>query len=254
VLLHCILSENWSEIDAGCKIITTKDKMPSSSGKDSGLPRAQTRANYDRLSPFYDLLAGSSERACRTAGLNLLAASPGERILEIGSGTGQALPALAGKLAPNGVVFGLDLSSGMLMIARERVRKAGKQSNTGLALGDAVTAPFAAGAFDGVFTTFTLELFTQAEFPIVLAECRRLLRPGGRIAVVSLCLKTRGALSRGMLATYQWAHRAFPAVVDCRPIEIDVVLQRAGFTIQAEKVLSMWGLPVGIVLGLKNQT
>jgi ubiquinone/menaquinone biosynthesis C-methylase UbiE len=241
----------WLKIDAGCNIVQKEGEMHSPRHK-AGLSREQTQANYDRLSPFYDLLAGSSERACRAAGLELLAAGPGERILEIGPGTGHALHHQAGKLAPDGVVIGLDLSAGMLRVARERLRVAGTQTNTGLAVGDAAAVPFAAGTFDRIFMAFTLELFAQADSMAVLAECRRVLRPGGRIAVVSLCLEARSALSRGMLALYQWSHRVFPAVVDCRPIEPGSLLLQAGFAIQAQKVLSMWGLPVGVVLAMKN--
>jgi hypothetical protein len=68
----------WLKIDAGCNIVQKEGEMHSPRHK-AGLSREQTQANYDRLSPFYDLLAGSSERACRAAGLELLAAGPGER-------------------------------------------------------------------------------------------------------------------------------------------------------------------------------
>ena len=221
--------------------------MPPNS-KEPGRSRAGTRANYDRLSPFYDLLAGSSERACRAAGLDLLGAMPGERILEIGPGTGGALPDLAGRLAPDGLVWGLDLSPGMLRKARGRVRRTGIQARTGLAAGDAAAVPFAPGSFDGVFMAFTLELFDQVDIPVVLAECRRVLRPGGRIVAASLGLAARSGLSRGMLALYQWSHRAFPAVVDCRPIEAGLALQQAGFALRAQQGRTLWALPVEIVL------
>ncbi len=59
------------------------------------ITRAQTRATYDRLSRWYDLLTGASERRFRNLGLCELDVRPGERVLEIGPGTGQALVVLA---------------------------------------------------------------------------------------------------------------------------------------------------------------
>jgi len=60
----------------------------------------EARRTYDRLSRRYDLLAAAGERRCREAGLRLLAVKEGERVLEIGCGTGQALTALARAVGP----------------------------------------------------------------------------------------------------------------------------------------------------------
>jgi len=78
------------------------------------------RASYNRLSRWYDLVAGSTEKKYRDWGLEKLAAQPGEKILEIGFGTGHCLAALAKAVGPTGHVIGLDISDGMLAIARER--------------------------------------------------------------------------------------------------------------------------------------
>jgi len=55
---------------------------------------AQARATYDRLAPWYDWVEAPFERRARAAGLRLLDARPGERILEIGVGSGHTLAAL----------------------------------------------------------------------------------------------------------------------------------------------------------------
>lgn len=213
--------------------------------------RAQTRANYDRLSRFYDWLSGSSEKACREAGLRLLGPGPGDKILEIGPGTGQSLVALAASVGVGGQVCGLDLSPGMLHIANRRLRQVQLAGRFGLVVGDAACTPFPAGSFDGIFAAFTLELFAGDEIPSILAECWRLIRPGGRLAVASLSASPRGVFSRGMLAAYAWTHRAFPQVVDCRPIQVREVLEAGGYQVREIEVFSMWGLPAAAALAVK---
>ena len=64
----------------------------------------QARNAYDRLSRWYDLLAGWSERPARETGLGLLAAKPGETVLEIGFGTGTSLVKLAEAVGAGGRV------------------------------------------------------------------------------------------------------------------------------------------------------
>src|SRR5512134_4072027 len=80
------------------------------------------RTSYNRLSRWYDLIAGSTEKKYRDWGLQKLSAQPGEKILEIGFGTGHCLVSLAKAVGPAGRVLGLDISDGMLAIARERLK------------------------------------------------------------------------------------------------------------------------------------
>ena len=75
--------------------------------------KAETKAFYNKISHVYDLLAEHSEGPMRRAGLDQLDAKPGEKVLEIGFGTGHALVSLAQSVGPTGRVYGLDLSDGM---------------------------------------------------------------------------------------------------------------------------------------------
>jgi ubiquinone/menaquinone biosynthesis C-methylase UbiE len=210
--------------------------------------RAQTRQNYDRMSRWYDLFAGSEKKFTET-GLQILGVKAGERVLEIGFGTGHSLSALARQAGNSGLAVGVELSPGMIAVTRKRMYPFGhKQAERSercakMILGDGIRLPFVSHSFDAVFLSFTLELFTDAEIQVVLEECHRVLKSMGRLGVVSLA-KQGGLACR----LYEWGHERWPALLDCRPIHLREGLEAGGFLVQAAKVQTMWGLPVEIVL------
>jgi demethylmenaquinone methyltransferase/2-methoxy-6-polyprenyl-1,4-benzoquinol methylase len=203
------------------------------------------RQNYDRLSRWYDSFSGGERSLSKTA-LNLLAIQPGENILEIGFGTGHALLEMARLVGAQGRVEGIDLSPGMLAVAKRRVQQAGLAGRIALQVGDATRLPFPGPHFQAAFMSFTLELFAISELPLVLAEIRRVLLPGGRLGVVSLAKK-----DTHMVIYYEWLHARYPRLVDCRPIHAYQVLEEAGFTVVQTLEKSLWGLPVEIVIAKK---
>ena len=205
-------------------------------------------ATYDRMSRWYDLLAGRSERRPREVGLGKLAVGEGEKVLEIGFGTGRCLVALAQSVGGSGGVYGIDLSQGMLDITRARVRQAGLIERVHLVRGDAANLPFAATSFDAILISFTLELFDTPEIPQVLHECQRVLHNGGRIGVVAMSKKGDGGL---MMKVYEWAHRKFPRYFDCRPIFVQQALEDVEFEVVDVTQMLMWALPVEIVVAKK---
>jgi len=217
--------------------------------------REQTRANYDRLSRWYDLLAGSSERALRDRGLRELAVRDGERVLEIGCGTGAALVELASMVGPAGLAVGVDLSTGMCRQAELQIADCGLRIevplNASVICGDATRLPLGRGYFDAVFMSFALELFDEGDMRSVLAECRRVLRPGGRLCVVAMAEPVRPT---PMTRLYAWAHGRFPAAIDCRPIGVSQVLALGGFDVGRLSRHSLWGLPVEVALARAGQT
>jgi ubiquinone/menaquinone biosynthesis C-methylase UbiE len=85
--------------------------------------RSETRRWYDRLSRWYDWVSSPWEGPFRRMGLQALDLQEGERLLELGPGTGHGLVTLAHAAGPSGLVCGLDLSPGMLSVARQRLRK-----------------------------------------------------------------------------------------------------------------------------------
>lgn len=204
----------------------------------------EARRYYNRLSHWYDLITGS-EAPFRQRGLAILSAQPGERVLEIGFGTGECLVALAEAVETKGYVYGIELSDGMIAQAQQRLAKSGQEGRTSLLLADGAQAPFSASSFDAILMIFTLELFDTPEIPHVLQQCRRLLRPRGRLSVVSLVKTEYPGLAERI---YEWFHQRMPVAVDCRPIKAQESLRRAGFAIQQVVHESMWGLPVESIL------
>jgi ubiquinone/menaquinone biosynthesis C-methylase UbiE len=203
----------------------------------------QTRAFYNKIARVYDLLAERSEEPMREIAVQMLAPAPGERLLEIGFGTGHVLAKLARAAGPTGQVVGLDLAENMLAHARELLEREHLADRVTLDLGDAEDLPYAADSFDGIFMCFTLELFDTPDIPRVLAQCRRVLRPGGRIVVAAISKETKPGF---VLRAFEWTHRHFPNLLDCRPIFVRRSLEAADFTVDETRLESMW-VPVEIV-------
>jgi ubiquinone/menaquinone biosynthesis C-methylase UbiE len=204
-----------------------------------------TRQNYDRLSRWYDSFS-TSERGFTETGLQLLDPQPGESLLEIGFGTGHALIDLAHAVGATGKVCGLDISPGMLAVAQRRVERSFPEGKISLQLGDATCLPFPSHQFHAIFMSFTLELFEIKEIPVVLAECQRVLMPGGRLGVVSLLKNETRAVK-----VYEWFHVRFPGIVDCHPILVHQLLETAGFKTSHLAEKRLWGLPVAAVVAWK---
>jgi ubiquinone/menaquinone biosynthesis C-methylase UbiE len=209
--------------------------------------KAAISAYYDKIAKVYDLLSEEAEKPMREAGIRKLAAQPGERILEVGFGTGHCLVEIAKAVGPSGRVLGIDISYQMLAHAQELLTKEGMADRAELTWDDAEELPFESSGLDGIFFSFTLELFDTPELPEVLAECKRVLRPGGRIVVVAV---SREGKQEAILNIFQCAHLHFPNLMNCRPIYVRRALEAAGFTIKEADVKSMW-VPVEIVLALK---
>lgn len=209
--------------------------------------KAQAKESYDKISRFYDYFAGFFERKHRNMALERLDIKRGETVLEIGFGTGHCLRQMAESVGEDGRVYGIDISSGMLEVSKRRLEEAGLLDRVKLYCQDALKMPYEDNKFDAVFMSFTLELFDTPEIPKVLNKIERVLKPNGRLGVVSMSKEDGGSI---LLRMYEWTHNKFPKYADCRPIYIEQLIKNAGFEIEYKEKVKLFGLPVEIVIGV----
>jgi len=207
--------------------------------------KEQAKRTYDKISRIYDLITGPFERKFRDMGLNQLDVKEGETVLEIGFGTGHCLEEMAKRVGENGKAYGIDISSRMLDITRKRMEKKRLADTVELYCGDAMSMPYEDNMFDVVFMSFTLELFDTPEIPAVLKEIKRVLKPKGRLGVASMS-KEDG--ESWLLKAYEWIHKNFPVIADCRPIYVEKSIRDAGYSIKSREKIKLFGLPGEIVV------
>jgi len=215
------------------------------------VPRTKEEAKrfYDKISRYYDYLAGVFERKYAEIALERLSIVEGETILEIGFGTGHCLKRIAESIGQMGKVYGIDISAGMMEITKKRLEKAGLVKGVELYCGDAASLPFHDNTFDAVFTSFTLELFDTPEIPKVLEQIKRVLKRGGRLGVVSISKENGESI---FLRLYEWIHNKWPKYVDCRPIYVEQSLIDAGYQVKSKEKVKLFGLSGEIVVAINT--
>ena len=167
------------------------EEQPSR-GPDGPVPRSAldaeaVKAAYRRWAAVYDGVFGGISAFGRRRAVAAVNALPGERVLEVGVGTGLALPHYAaGKR-----VTGIDLSDDMLARARQRVASRALGNVEALLEMDAEETDFADDSFDIAVAMFVASVVPNPRR--LYAELRRVVRPGGHILFVNHFLATGGA-------------------------------------------------------------
>lgn len=213
--------------------------------------KQEARTSYDKMAGYYDWMSARFEKKYRDFAVKKLDVQKGERVLEIGPGTGHGIEAFAQSVGSAGKVYGIDISEGMLRVARARVARAGGAQRVALGCGDAANLPLKSNLVHAVFMSFTLELFDTPEIPAVLGECYRVLQHGGRLVVLTMAKTDPPNV---MTRLYEWAHDRFPKAIDCRPIRAQGAIQEAGFELVERTTHSLFTIPLDILVARKAKT
>ncbi len=206
---------------SGAKGRQAASKAPS--GPESGrLEAAQVRAMFDGIAGVYDLLntamtAGLHHR-WRARAADLACVGPGDRALDVATGTGDLALELAGRVAPGGEVIGSDFAEAMLARARAKAQSAfgsrpggGGADSAAVQLhfewADAMELPYEDDSFAAATVGFGARNFS--DLARGLTEMARVVRPGGRVVVLEITTPVKPPLS---LFYRLWFDRLVPAL------------------------------------------
>jgi ubiquinone/menaquinone biosynthesis C-methylase UbiE len=180
---------------------------------------ADARRFYDRFGSKQDLQSFYENSAIE----DLIAHADFEHaraVFELGFGTGKLARLMLERcLPPDAIYSGIDISTTMARLAVERLQP--WQNRTTLKVGDASKGiDLSDASFDRFVSTYVLDLLRPAEIRGVVSESYRILKPGGRLCLVSL---SQGIGAWGRIVTGVWKalYRTNPQIVGgCRPIEL----------------------------------
>lgn len=140
---------------------------------------------FDAIAPRYDLLnhvlSAGLDRRWRDKAVDALALAPNARVLDLCTGTGDLAIAAVTRVA-GATVVGVDFAGEMLRLGLVKVRRGGFDRTIRLVRGDAAQIPLADASCDAAMIAFGIRNVAEPER--ALAELARVLRPGGRLAIL----------------------------------------------------------------------
>lgn len=152
----------------------------------------QVQRMFDAIAPVYDrmnrLMTFGLDRGWRRKALKMLRRHHPRRILDVATGTGD-LPFMMCRMLDAPEVTGIDLSEGMLAIAREKCRELQLHNSVRFEKQDCLSLTFPDGSFDAVTVAFGVRNFKQLRQGF--SEMYRVLKPGGILLVIELSTPTR---------------------------------------------------------------
>ena len=171
----------------GFETVSERDKSRKVAGVFSSVAR-----KYDIMN---DLMSLGLHRLWKAIAINASGVRPGQRVLDVASGSGDLARAFAERVGPSGEVWATDINRDMLEVGRDRLIDHGVLLPAVQC--DAEALPFPANHFDCVSVAFGLRNMTRKDR--ALAEMQRVLRPGGRVLVLEF-----SRVARPLEKPYDW--------------------------------------------------
>lgn len=211
--------------------------------------RAEVKRAYDRRSWLYSKTIAEMERDYHQIALNAATIQPGEKVLEVAVGPGLTFLELARRVGAETPLTGVDLSTGMLHLTEQRMLAHG-YNHFQLKAADCRALPFADNTFDVLYNGYMLDLMPEDEMPHILAEFKRVLRPGGRLVLLNMSKADQAPTRREMLYQKLPAPVVLYLMGGCRPVLMEGPTKAAGFE-DVTRTFVGGKAPSEIVLGTK---
>lgn len=217
----------------------------STSNQAAQVPQAQVAGMYDDLAWIYDVWAGLTESRARARALELADIKDGTDVLEVAVGTGPAFAEIV-RRNPTGRNVGIDLSPGMLRKAESRLARSALTNFT-LSVGSAFDIGEADASFDLLMNNYMFDLLARDDWPRVLGEFHRVLRPGGRLVMSGMTPGERFASG-----IYDRLYNLSPKLMGgCRGIRMTGPLEANGFSVVSRDYAQQMLFPSEIILAKK---
>jgi ubiquinone/menaquinone biosynthesis C-methylase UbiE len=205
------------------------------------LDKPQVIDVYSKTAFIYDTWGMLTETKARQRALEFANIKNGEAVLEVAVGTGLTFFEIM-KANPDGENFGIDLTPAMLEKAHRKAAKSGT-TNYKLTTGDAYALQFPDRRFNLLMNNYMFDLLPEKDFPLVLGEFKRVLKPGGRLVLVNM---TRAEHFRQRF--WEGVYHLNPRWLGgCRGVLLQEYLKKAGFQNIKREFLSQLGFPSEII-------
>jgi len=185
------------------------DNVPSGRATDRGnaATPAEVGAMFDRIARLYDplnlVISAFQEPRWRKRAVGLTRVKAGDRVLDVATGTGKVAADLHARVQPGGRVLGVDISAGMIGVAKKRF---GDRPGLDFVIGDALALPTEDGSFDAATIAFGMR--NLPDYHGGFAELVRSVRPGGKV----VCLEIARPRSLAARALQFWFDRIVPVI------------------------------------------
>jgi len=201
---------------------------------------------YSRVAWAYEAWGAIADSRVRRHVRELVRQSGGGNIVEAGCGSGALLVELA-RDNPHGLTVGLDLAPGMVVAARRRIERQ-RLPGVEVGRGDVRELVFADDGVDTLTSSYVLDILPSDEILTALTEFRRVLRPGGRLVLVSV---TPAERRRHRIPELVYGS-PLPLTSNCRAIRLAPLLHQLGFVDITRRYVSQIGLPSEVVSATKG--